>query len=783
MTARAPGPTALATRAGWPLVACLFASGAAALIYEVVWLRQLGLVMGHTAYALSTVLTSFLGGLALGAYAGGRWARRGLASPRLYAAIELGVAVAALLMPLAIAALDPVFGGAYRRLADRFVAYNLVQFTLAGAVLLVPTFLMGTTLPIVTDMLVRSRARVGVATGLLYAVNSLGGCVGVALAGFVLLPRLGMAATNCTAAALNVVAAAVALASARRLARPDDVSPYDGDVASERDDAAQGWPAPSGAALALFYGVSGFAALTLEVAWARVVGLSIGSTMHGFTITLVSYIFGIALGSFAVPRVRFFARDPVRGLFALQILISLWTLVTLRYLGDLPARVLELLGSKDLTFERFLGGQLVLVLLTFVVPTVAMGGMFPLVAQLLRRRVRSSGWATGLGYASNTVGNIAGSWVAGFVLIPTIGMRATVVLAALLSGLAGVLYLAAGLRERPAATIARALAALTAVLVAARWAPGWSRQLLTAAPYIFAQEVARTGSDRVLETIAARDLVEYREGPTGVVAVQRGGDALMLYQDGLDEAGTHTHVVRLLGHLPFLFRPDAKDVLVVGLGAGQTLRGVLMHPVDRVESIEISRDVRDVAEKYFARDVLADPRARVLIGDARNHLRYAPERWDAIVSQPSYPWLSGASNLFTREYFADVRAHLKPGGVAASWFFTLDPGARRSIIRAWGEVFPRSYVLKIMGQPRALIGLSDDRPLDDAAIAAALAHPGAARDLQAFGLKTPADVRSLIVASDADLVRDTSDVPASTDDNAYVAFHALHGVVGSGKAP
>src|SRR5262249_13930998 len=121
---RATPPVPLAIRAGWPLVTCLFASGAAALIYEVVWLRQLGLVMGHTAYALSTVLTSFLGGLALGAYAGGRWAKNGLASPRFYAAIELGVAVAALLMPVAIAALDPVFGAAYRRLADGFVAYN-----------------------------------------------------------------------------------------------------------------------------------------------------------------------------------------------------------------------------------------------------------------------------------------------------------------------------------------------------------------------------------------------------------------------------------------------------------------------------------------------------------------------------------------------------------------------------------------------------------------------------------------------------------------------------------
>src|SRR5581483_4394827 len=198
------------------LAACLLVSGAAALVYEVLWLRQLGLVMGDTAYALSTVLTAFLGGLALGAYAGGRWARRGLASPMLSAGIEVAIAAAALAMPWLISGLDPLFGVAYRGLFNRFLAYNLVQFASCGAVLVLPTFLMGTTLPIVAALVVDEENDVGAGTGLLYAINSLGGVIGAGLAGFALLPAMGMLATSRVAAALNVGAAALAFAVARR---------------------------------------------------------------------------------------------------------------------------------------------------------------------------------------------------------------------------------------------------------------------------------------------------------------------------------------------------------------------------------------------------------------------------------------------------------------------------------------------------------------------------------------------------------------------------------------
>ncbi|HZR84116.1 MAG TPA: fused MFS/spermidine synthase [Candidatus Binatia bacterium] len=767
------------------LAACLLVSGAAALVYEVLWLRQLGLVMGHTAYALSTVLTAFLGGLALGAYAGGRWARRGLASPMLYAGIEVAIAAAALAMPWLISGLDPLFGVAYRGLFNRFLAYNLVQFAACGAVLVLPTFLMGTTLPIVAALVVDEENDVGAGTGLLYAINSLGGVIGAGLAGFALLPAMGMLATSRVAAALNVGAAALAFAVARRGAVAEPAPARSAPAGSSAADADAGvWAAPAPVLVALLYAVSGFAALALEVGWARLVGLSIGSTTYAFTMTLVTYIAGLALGSLVVPRIPPLARNPVRTLFGLHAVVAIWTLLSVSYLGDLPVRVLELLGTKGLTFNRLLAGELVLVLLSIAVPTLALGGMFPLVTGLLDRSVSSPGYATGLTYAANTLGNIAGSWVAGFVLIPAIGMRGTIVFAALLSGSVGVAYLAPAAHLRPFWALLRA-APLVAVMAVAAWrAPDWRREIMTSAPYLLVREVSQYGSDLVNSKIGSGGvLIEYREGATGLVAVHQEPGQMMLYQDGLDESGNMSHAIRFFGHIPMMFHGHAKDVLVIGLGAGQTLRAVLSHPVERADVVELSPDVVDVADKYFANDLLSDPRTHLAIADARNHLRYSRDRWDVIVSQPSYPWSAGSSNLFTREYFQDMRDHLKPGGVACSWFFTHDEPTAKSIVRAWAEVFPNSYLVRAMGGPKVLIGMNDDRPLDPSAIAAALADPDAARDLQAFGMRDPSNLIALIAARGPELARLGADVPASDDDNAYVAFNALRGLYDPPKKP
>lgn len=771
----------------WTLRACLVASGAAALIDEVLWLRYLGLAMGNTAYALATVLTAFLGGLAAGAWAGGKWTIVRRASARDYAILEFAIAASALAVPLLISAWSPMFGVAYRTLYDHFVAYNLIQFLLCALTIALPTFLMGATLPVVTALLAHDGGDIGREAGLLYAMNSGGGVLGAAAAGFVLLPVQGATATGLFAAGLNVVAGMLAAFVARsnstatRRVPPPVAAVSSSRAARRREEGAttagagNGWETPPRGRVVLLYGLSGFAALALEVGWSRLVGLSIGSTTYGFTITLATYIAGLAVGSFTAPRLSVVTRDPVRALFSAHAAIAIWIVVSLPWLGELPARILAILGPQAQAFATLLAGEAILVQLTIAIPTIAMGAMFPLVAQLLHREGSPSGESTGSAYASNTIGNIAGSWVAGFVLLPWIGMQGTILLSAVVYACAGLLLVLPRAGFAIAARQGAAALFALSVAVVAFCTPSWNRELTSSAPYLATPDIVALAPERRADALRSNggDLVEYHEGASGVVTVRSRQGALGLYQDGMKESGTGSHSIRLLGHLAMLFHGPARSALVIGLGGGQTLRGLLLHPVESVDSVETSAEVVDVSQRLFAGDVLADPRSRLILGDGRNHLRHSGRRYDVIVSQPSYPWVSGASNLFTREYFGEMRDHLQPAGVAASWFFTRSKLASRSILRAWAEVFPEAYLLNAMGGPRVLIGFATTGNFTPGLLNAAFADPGIAQDLRSFAITQPTDVLRLVVARGDGLAPLAESTPSSTDNNGLVAFHAL----------
>jgi spermidine synthase len=761
------------------LGACLCASGAAALIYEVLWLREISLVMGHTVYALSAILTAFLGGLTLGAFLGGRWTERHGASLGLYAALELAIAATALLVPVLTHALYPLVGVIYRGIGDVFAAYNLLQFILCGLVVLPPTIFMGATLPVVTEILVQGRRDISVDAGTLYALNSVGGVLGAVGAGLVLLPTLGSYRAGLVAVALNTAAAAVAIWLGRRGApmRAGEQEPAHGapDAVSHpaMGETPGAWPAPSLALLGVLYALFGFANLALEVGWARLVSLSIGSTIHGFTITLATYIAGLAVGSFVVPRLAPLRRAPLAAIVALHATIALWTLGSLARLGDLPERVGRLVHGPDShQFGALLGAEMLLVAATIVVPTIAMGGTFPLVAEIARRSVRSPGRAVGLVYAANSLGNIAGSFVAGFVLVPEFGMRGTIVLSAVLTGLVAIGYLVPALRtaRRVPAIVTVAMAGAIGLL--AYRAPHWNRQLVTSGPYFHAQDLGT--------------LIDYREGASAVVAVKQVGNQRIMQVGGIREATTGSSLPNFLGHLAMLLHGPARNVLVVGLGSGTTLASVLEHPVEHVDCVELSREVIDVAREQFGAfvgDPLADSRVRMIVGDGRNHLRHCGASYDVIVSQPSYPWVSGAAGLFTREYFADVRDHLAPGGLAAAWFTAESEAGKRSIIRAWTDVFATAYLFESKNVDSLLIGLRDPRPLSASTVAAGFRIPSVQRDLASLGVPDAEAVLGSLVAGPEALRRYAVGVPSNTDDNGYVEFRGLRDFVSEQTGP
>lgn len=795
--------------------ACLLASGAVALVYEVVWARLLGLVMGHTAYALSAILTSFLGGLAFGAWLAGRWTSRHAVSLRHYAAVEAAVGVLGGLMPWLIEACEPLFGVAYRALGGHPIAYNLVQFAVCGVVLLVPAVLMGTTLPLVTAVLVRAGDSVGVQGGRLYAVNTIGGALGAAACGFFLLPALGMRATGLLAAATNLAIAtaawllapsidfapeapSVSEPSARqRSGRSPSRSPRaTGSRGVASPEVARDWPAPSVPLLVAIYGVAGFASLTLEVGWVRLVSLSIGSTTYGFTTTLVTFIAGLALGGYVATRLPFLLARPVASLVWLNAAIALWSLLSLPYLGSLPVHVAELIADSGGSWGAVVRGEILLVASTILVPTLAMGAMFPLAVELVHRGIGASGAAVGLAYAANTWGNIVGSFVAGFVLVPLLGMRGTIIASALLSTGVAAALLAPAWREARDAVLLRLGALAVAVAAAVALVPAWDRGLITSGAYVNTQWLVQAGQKNLpraqMEQLLRADhdeVIDYREGATAVVAVKRKGNLLRLNVGGYTEAASLGHVQNLLGHLPLLLHGSARTALIVGLGSGATLGSVLRHPVDAVDTVEVSAEVRDVARQYFSRFTgapLDDPRVHLIIGDGRNHLAHARKTYDVVISQPSVPWFSGAAGMFTREGFADMRAALAPGGVAAIWYVSWTEETRDllSLLRSWTDVFPNAYLFETRAERTfLLVGFADDDArLGAEHVRAAMARARVGQEMASFAYADAGDVLGYVILGGEALRSYAATAPLNTDDTAYIEFKGPEGMLGRNRA-
>lgn len=773
------------------MAACLLLSGGAALIYEVVWARLLALVMGHTVYALSAVLSSFLGGLALGAWLMGRWTRKGRGTLALYAGIEAAIAAVALAMPWLIDACTPLFTAAYQSLGQSFVTYNLVQFAICGSLLLLPATLMGATLPLVVSIVLKHPDSIGRQTGWLYGANTLGGAVGAAAAGFALLPAFGMHRTGLVAAGTNLLVAGIAFALSRAAGRtraeasrplpPPPAAPDAGD-----------WPAPKPGALVPIYLLAGVASLVLQVGWVRIVSLSIGSTTYGFSVTLVTFITGLGLGSYFGGRIPAIARRPVRAVFWLNIVIALWGLASLPYLGSLPIRVVQIVARVGgESFGDLLLGELLLVWSTILVPTLAMGAMFPLVAQLLYRSSGVPGHAVGRVYAANTTGNIIGAFIAGFVLIPWLGMRGTIVASAVLSACVAAAFVLPMLGARPAATLAR-LGAMAAALVAGViWMPAWNKSVITSGPFLFASQLLlmTDRSSRPEEIRRALDmrmgeLLDYAEGPTAVVSVRRMGQHYFLDVGGYTEGLRFGSTQKIISHLPLLLHGNPEDVLVVGLGGATTLASALRHPVKRVDVVEISEIVHRMAQKHFSkftRNATEDPRVHLIIGDGRNHLRHSGKRYDVIVSQPSMPWVSGAAGLFTRGAFQDMYDRLKPGGIACIWYQSWAIGQKdmASLAKTWADVFPGAYLFesRLPGEI-IMIGLRDGKTFDLANVARALAgRPDATQELRTVGIGTAGDLFSYLLLGPGALRRYAGDAPLNTDDIAYVEFTSPTGLL------
>ena len=801
------GPRTSNTRTDRALLLAIFLlSGSSGLIYQVVWSRSLVLIFGSTTHAISTVLAAFMGGLALGSILVGRRGDRFSNPLKVYAIIEAAIAVLALAVLLVLPALIPIYRVAWQSAGATPAVLNMLRFLLACLVLLPPTTLMGATLPILSAHLER-RGRAtgsqaaGSGAGALYAANTVGAVAGAAITGFFLLPALGMFLSAVVAAAANLIAAAAAWRLATRTASHQ---------ALPASDAATVQPAPTGvpraeaprvdaprvdaprAVLLIVFAISGAGALIFEVVWTRVLSLVLGSSTQAFTIMLTTFLAGLALGSALATRLLPRITNAIQAFVLIELGAGLTAFFGIYLFAELPYAFLKLFGAVGDSHFLFSAGRFLLAALVMLPPTLCLGAAFPLAARALLKRGEAVSAPVAALYTSNTVGAIIGSTAAGFILIPFIGLQASLLVGCALNVAAGAVLLAAGRNEKPILRYGLSAALIVSLPGLVTGMPDWNGMVMTAGVYQYAPRYLSQFHSRreFLDFHAAHAQLYYKDGPTTTVTVEKrperidGKVNIVLSVNGKVDASSagdmDTQV--LLGQLPMLVADHPRTALVIGLGSGVSAGSALTHSLDKLTIVEIEPAILE-AEQFFTAvngRPLADPRTTVRVNDARNDLLVSDDTYDVIISEPSNPWITGPSKLFTREFFELARSRLNPGGLLCQWvqLYGLDPDALKTLLRTYAAVFPHRMVFKGSMGDLLILGSSQPLALDVDRMTARMREPRVQHDLARVKISTPVDLLVRFRLADADIdqyVRaggNGTAGPLNTDDNALIEFAA-----------
>jgi len=670
------------------LLVCFFVSGFAALLYQTAWTREFAFLFGTSELAVVAVLAAYMGGLAFGAAAAARFVRRLTRPVLVYGLLELGIAAGALCVPLLIRAVQAAylsFAGGLDAPPET-MALTTALFHLLGAfVVLAPcTVLMGATLPLLARYAVSDDSQVGPRIGILYAVNTFGAIVGTLVAAFVFLPAFGLRHTVYIGVAGNALVFLAAAALAR------------GIVGSAREDAAPAkadhfhWILPA-------MTISGAVSFVYEVLWTRLLGQVLGGSTAAFASMLSSFLLGIALGSAIASRFAKTRAKAAVGFAIAQFGTGVLAWVAFRAADRLPdlAHAVGASPSAPASGAAAAGAMLLPV-------TLCIGATFPFGVRLLARNANEAASVSGRVYAWNTVGSILGAILAGFLLLPVLGLENTAMVGVVTSLSLATLTAWLALPRR---TLLAGLAITSLAIVAVVGLPTPVNLLLHSA---------------ISGTRTAGELYYLGVGRSATVTVVENFRGWKLLTNGLPESGVDRTEVpdwrinetAWLSLLPTAARPETDEMLIIGLGGAQTL-GAVASSVSAIDVIELEREVV-VANRLIPREnsPLDDPRVTLRLGDARGAMNLSDKHYDAIVSQPSHPWTSGASHLYTREFFELVHSKLEPGGIFIQWIggAFVDVELFGSLMASMTDVFRYVHVYRPV--PTALVFMASDEPID-----------------------------------------------------------------------
>ena len=776
----AAGGTTPAT-AGWFAAMLYFVfvlSGGAGLVYESIWSRYLGLFVGHSAYAQVLVLVIFLGGMSLGAAFAGRRSARLRDPLRWYAYVELAVGVLGLLF-------HDVFAWTSRLAYDSLfpalpsgAAITIAKWTLGALLILPQSVLLGATFPLMSaGVLRRLPERAGRVLSLLYFSNSLGAAVGVLLAGFWLIAIVGLPGTLVAAAATNIVVAIIVLALTLVPAGTDDeeaeaqrVRAAPPPPLAERATLTPAWqPLDAGkdralarALLCVAFGTAA-ASFIYEIAWIRMLALVLGSATHSFELMLSAFILGLALGALWVRQRADRFDDPVRALGVVQWAMGLLAAATLPlYLASF-GWLRDLIAALDTTnagYQLFNVARYGIALAIMLPATFCAGITLPLITRTLLALGRGE-HAVGQVYAWNTLGSIVGAALAGLVLLPLLGLKALLAGGALLDVALGVylVWRAPARRDRERVDPAVGLGVAFVILLIALATP-FDRVLLTSGVFRLGRI---PGPDD-------RDVIFYRDGRTATVSAHKTGGYVTIATNGKPDASLSPEWIEplhpdaapiplsgdqstqaLLPLITLAYNPGARTAAVIGQGSGMSSHFLLGSPHLRsLTTIDIEPEMIRGSRRAFYpanKRVFDDPRSAFAVADAKSYFASAGQRYDLILSEPSNPWVSGVSGLFTTEFYARLRGYLSEGGVFGQWLhlYEIDDALVLGVIAAVQANFA-SYEIYLVANTDILIvaSMRDSLPQPNWSV---VHFPGVAEDLRRATPLSPSALDGLWLAN------------------------------------
>ncbi|MFC2173788.1 fused MFS/spermidine synthase, partial [Acidobacteriota bacterium] len=762
-------------RTTWLLAGLFVLTGASGLIFETLWIRLLALSFGQTTTAMATVVAAYMAGLAFGAILLGRLADRVSSPLRIYGFMEVGIGIIALLIPLASKLITAIYIKLYFLTGGSAVGTQIVRIVLTWLLLLVPTFLMGGTLPTLVRALTSSRRDMTRIPGLFYAANTAGGVAGLLLAGFVMIEAFGQRATNTAAALFNLAVGFTCLLLARR---PSPVTADDQKPSAPPETRRPLIPAQR--LLALAYLLSGLLALVYEIAWIKSFCLVFDNTVHAFSLILAVYIGGLAVGGFIASRLLSRTGDPIYWLGMLIALVGVAALIGLpvydrcaQYFFDAEF-MRQAFGTS--WFQYLLTQALIAVAVIFV-PATLIGASFPAAVAAWSRNPEKAGSEIGFMAGAGSLGAVLGPLLAGFVLIPFLGNQNTLVAAgyaSILLGLSVILLL----RKAPASRL------LKAAIVPAALALGATLVVLLVPP-------------SKLAGFEEQDVVFRREGKSSTVEVYK--DPVTGYQEMIsnrrrreggdlpDDVRTH----RFLAYLPGLLHPAPERVAVLGMGTGVTAGALLDFQPEQLVVAELSPEIIEAAQTCFAtsnKDIAnrRDGPARVVQADARNYLLLSTETFDLIVGDLFNPNRAGVGNLYTFEHFQMVKSRLEPAGIFCQWIALnqISTDNLRLVLRTFTAVFPHTSLFQF-GPYLALIATPESLSIDLFAYLARFDNAQLSQNILASGLGTPEQHLARFLFADEAVQRFAGEGKFNVDNRPLIEYRApkdFHDPVGLARA-